>query len=1405
MALSVKKLPASKKLTVTNNVGGMQNTHNPQQAAPVKYVQPAAPAKTVQPAATRKTYQPAATGRVVQPAVTAAQVAAAAETVRQAAEVQAARVREARRVQVQGDVNTRIASNAAKLSLSVRSAPATGSLKVSNKWSSPRIKVPQLTDEQQEFERIRAEARKSAEKAVDYLKSDGGVNGFWGRLGDKLTFGTDRRAGDARKYAEDRAKYIEETQIKKYQDKLDEHNNLEARLKSDFEAKRLTIKSDAELQRLADDYNVQLTNSLKAVNYMAAATTGTLEGYGIKAQEKLKSAPAKAARWFNTNVLQMQTPLLKYTLGAGSENIPSLFTLPSRLVNTVGNLNTKDRTINQYGGESMNRVNSSKNAWQASFNQRNMNIKPVIDRPYDRKTAEAEFKKSSQYIMETKYGSWDKKSDSEKEKLIRKHWDFLNKQRRDANSMQEFGADPVNFIPILGQIKHAGVVGKLDDIGRASRATSWAFKAADKISDAKKALGIKVSQNKFVQWAGKEYKTAEQQLSEAIESAKTTQKSAQSTFLPKINAINKKLRTGEKLDVSVLDDLATLTDSEAKMLQRMHGGKLTARDRLMLAGKNMAPVRAKLETLSARWDEFVEQMRLADNVSTTRFGRGKRTYSPRTVWFSRKGKSLDDYNFRLKKKNFAPQSAADFQQGAIDRYFKSDLDNAFAKKQTTKQAKLAAEKADLLKQYDDMVLPQRNAVEAAYNRTRSPWNKVKRAVKAPTRFWKHSVLGRPAWTANNAIHNTIVGAIATNGGSLVEQAKMVNPRYWRKAMDEARSIAGSDIGKEFPKSPSRNPVSWALNKWYGANTGVEDWSRVATYRSLKKKGFNSDRALNETNKYLFNYTTKNWERPLKTIFPFWSWNKNISKAAIRMPYDKPLAAGAYNRLDRHTTEKFRQEFEQMVPALLEQGYTEEEIETMKAEAEKFYGGKLMTGRDKNGNPQFMNTPFNAFSKDGLARFGANPFLAALGEFANSTDSWGTTVKASESNLWRRLSSKFPQYELGRQWIKSKRVDKGLDRPTEKYIGEAGSDGYGLTKEKQGFDKSKPNYVESMDPRKKLGQNALAFLGVPRSLTFDKPTFIDRKKLQKIKTEYFATDWESMEFEDRIKQQQALFDKFGITADHFYKSELAKYDTEHTKSIKAQKEEARLLNGALFAEYGRQPIGTRKVWATQKLRELQKSDYFKNNPFLESFDWLKPSMIESADKTVAYHKAKASGDWRAYNAQFGKKAPTAKALAWQEATRTGDWTKYRKAHGVKETAKSRAFKKATTSGDWTKYREEFGTKSSPYQVDGKYFKSAESMARYQEGKFWEKYASAGKEARKQLLADNPKYNQRADWTNEQWDTWKKEKRAAERGRLASWSTASVSINKFIAENAKSSATFNRKREGGKRTKKISWLR
>ncbi|WP_299376754.1 hypothetical protein [uncultured Kiloniella sp.] len=1339
----------------------VQRTGNPQKTAPRSSFQ-----KTVNPQA-----QSSAQRAAVQRAATQAQIQRAAVAAKAAAQKEVARRKEALRQKVQGGLDSKVVANKEKLGLSVKNYKENLNIRVGADYAPTKLNVPEWTDADR-YKSIMDEWEDKAKKEIDNYSTDVS-SGLFGKGWDKISFGSDRRKSSARSKAQERAEHLSTIGVAEYGQMIDHHNILIARLEAEFKKQQKNL-NPTQLNTLAAEYDKQIKASLDKLTYKGAATEGRMKGYGIKAEEELSSLTGKILSGFGKGIEAAgRNPIFKYTLGEGSESKPSLVTAPARLYNFVGNLNTKDRDIYRSGGGSDKRTETGKTAWQATFNQRNANIKPYIDKEFDKAAAFKLLEKgrtSSGYSFSPEQSRLVSKfkasnDDTEKTELAKEYWDIMNKNKRFENSAQEFASDPLSVLAVTkgatAAAKSTSLYKRASDVAKKSKVFSWSQKASTKIKYVKNT----VAENKTVKKLFSEYKSPEEQLQEAITAAKKTQGASQDAIIARINQINKKLVGKEKLDISVFDDLAKLTDDEARVLQRTVAGKLSRRDALRLIGKNKAFTRESLTDLAKKWEDFSEKLKLADNIGNTRVGKGKAFYSPYTKWIRDKADDLDGYNFRKKKRRINPnQSAEDLKQGAIDRYFKSDLDSKFAKSSNYKKSRLVKERDELLKRYDDSVLPARKKAQKAYDRTQSKTNKIRKIVSSPTRLWKKSVLKyRPAWTVNNTIYNAQAGVLSGGSGYVKEQAKMLRRGYAKKSLAKVPANVRTNLAKEIGGKSK-------LDKFYAA---VENNPRTAAYNALIKKGFKPEAALKRVDKYFFNYKIRNIERPVKAMIPFYAFQKNLAKASLTMPFDTPIMAKLYNGIDKYQKNDFKKQFDKMIPELKEYGYTEEDIEIFRAENAKYFEGRLRVG-DK-----YYTTPFNAFSEKGLSGLGPNPYIAAASEYAASKDSFGRKIKGKDSTFLTRLRTKFPQADMGYEAYKAALVDKGIDRPATNYIGKAGSEGYGLTKTKQGYDETKPNYTRSLDPRAKTDQDLAAFFGKPRGLQFDTEGFKKTKKLAKVVETYFSNSerWKDLPYPTAEKERQAIFKKFGVTPDEFYKGLLSKYDSEQTVRIKKQKETAREKNKALYDEYAKQPKGTKGQWATKKLDELNAAGYFDNNPFLKGFDWINSDTYSSAEK----------------------------ARTVQAALKSGDWSAFRKKYGSKTSAKALAYRKAKASGDWSAYTKKFGSnykrKESPYKFEGKHFKTAASMEKYKTGQFWRKYGDATPEVRKQLLAENPEYNQRKDWTQKQWDEWKTQKKASQRVAVKGYSRSAAAYKRNLERTNRDAERFKNLREYKRGRKKV----
>jgi hypothetical protein len=1216
-------------------------------------------------------------------------------------------------------------------------------------------------------QRAKDEFKKRARKIIDDTKKGGGGN-WLQQTFDKVTFGGTRRAMDARGLAEKFGQETSTTQTKRYEDSTKTFLSEQARRSQQINAAK--FGSWDEYNKAVDEYKKWEADEIDKLRFAAGAITGTLEGFNEKSKESIDNLPGKVGNWIQKNIVDgpigsITGNLWKYTLGSGDENLPSLVTAPSRAVNFLGNTINPGGTKNMHDGKTVEGIEKGKNSWTQTLNQRNFNMEQP--KKYSDKDFEAWYKTRnlSQWTADIKAG---RIKESDVKKKFQDLYKAQTENDKSANWGVEFLADPLS---LLGAPTKA--------LSKSSKVTNFVSKAIKPIADSKFIQGTSkiidsVKNTKAATWLTSEAKSPQQKYIEAVQNADKVTSQAQGKFLPKIREANEIAMKERgilkgKFDDSILEDFRMMAetgdDEAARWLQEMKNGDFSNKAKLKnwtrAGGVGSNPRLTNLKAVADKWSEFAEQMREGDKMSRmqTRFGKGKENsfYSPRTSYVD-----PEKYDFRKFKKNHKPQSAEALYRGMVDRYFKSDVIDHWGDTQKGKVTKADSRVRSMLDEYDSVTGGAAGEVDKAFSKTRTPYGRIRGLTDkyGPTALWKKSVLKyRPAWYVNNFLYNTQGAMLAGGPKAFVEQTRLMRPKNYRKAMaempEEIKTKVASEIGN---------------GKIAKFGNATENISRMGAFRALKSKGMSDKDALKRVNSYLFDYTTKNYERPIKAVLPFYSFQKGLAKAAVKMPFDRPLAAKGYNTVDRQQKTQFEEQFAGVRPKLKEYGYSDAEIEEIYKSESKRYMGRLKIG-DK-----YYNTPWNAFSeKGGFSGAGVSPWLSSAAEASSAKDHFGRDLIGGDGDFLSRIIDKFPIGGFART------TDKILNKDrTESWIGLEGSEGYGMTKQAQGYDPSKTNYKRSLDPGANFLQDLGAFFGMPRGVEFNADKLIDEKKLRKLKDEYFAVDWKSLDFPTQEAKRNEMFKKFGVTSDSFFKGELSKYDTPTAKFIKNMKEDAFNKSKKLFDEYGRQPEGTRNVWATQKLKELVDSNYFASNPFLKTFDWTNPDTIAKAYKKLDYDAAKKSGDWSAYQKKHGK---TVKQVDYESAKKTGDWSAYTKKYG--KTAKMLAIDKAVASGDWTEYANVYGVtrKETPYKFEGKFFKSKESMDRYIEGQFWAKYTEMDKVQRKEYLKANPQFNKRADWSSAQWDEWKLASKAEQKSKAMASSTFSDLFIKNLSQNNK----------------------
>ena len=1257
-----------------------------------------------------------------------------------------------------------------------------------------------------EFDRIKAEYRNSALK----ISQDSEKNqDIWGKLtGGFTTINSSKERsqkaqGDLQKSIDDY-----ESKVKTYNDELVK--------------KQQYLKDLANTAQSQEEYNTAVTEAQKwledqvsGLNYQSAAIQGLSEGYGKYMDAPNNSGIGQFFQAYNDKnpVSTAARWLFDHTLGSGDENLPSLTTFIGRVINTVGNTVDSGRQRNKYDGSSEKGLNG-KNPWQASWNQRNFNIGNTSNSWNTESVKESDYKDSitlyKQQPKATKTMIWYKDKLPTKAQWLSEKLDngktrqeqYYDEGSAGLKSKKEFADLTSNVVEFLadptvwltGAPKMASSVpswiskAKTAISGtsafskiKGSKIVSGIIKAGDKLSDSKLGQAAK--------WLGKEVETPKERFARLGQEYTKTQLAAQSKFMPKVVSLYDKIKNN-KLDYSVFEDVAKLTDDEAAILQRMTGlNTFAARDKMAMwagqIGKNKLTAKAQIQKLidiQTRAQGNARLMKSVDNVASNRFDNKYWANS----WVNPASKTGDKYSFKMfRKGKVGIQSAEQLKSSMVERYFQSavdDVGNKSGKIVTQSQNQIKK----LLAEYSSATAKSGDELATAFAKTKtvgdwlkskvSSWrdtnkynkyiktitdNPVKtsvhmvdpksvskavlpktekltaqmwlnsgaKALGVPMKIWKTSVLAlRPAWYVNNAAYNATAGFLTAGLDYLPESIKMMKRGALKAARKEAPDVV-SKIGKYLDNgSPLWKPAS-----------ALEDANRLAAYKALINKGLSKDEALKRVNKYFFSYSTKNWERPLKTLMPFWAWNKGLAGAAVRMPADSPLAARAITYNDRNN---------------------KSEVSKLPKDMQKYYADKQFLGNDKDGNPRFSNTPFNPFTSGSFSSVSKNPWLSALGELSTQKDYYGNPL--DEKSISAAFLNKFPQVPLAKQTLRAWQQNHGDLNATIKYLGTVGSDGYAMTKERTGLDPKATNYAPKLDANNKLKENWLAYLGMPRGATFDKAKYAKEESLTKLNADYFKHDWvkEYPDYKERVAAQEKLASDSGFNLEKdLYNGYWAKNDSQLTKELKAKKDIARKYLNDFWTEYGNLPQdGNRNIWVKNKMKEIVDSKVILGNPFIADGlpKWFDPTSRDKAVSKEFWNKywVASQSERRqllADNPQYAKSyAPSQKSIDYKSAVASGDWTAYRGKYGG--SAKSTAYLKAKETGDWSGYRKEFG--SNP---DSTKTKAAS---------FWSDYFTKSSKERKQLLADNPEYNKfkdQAPKSKEEWDLIKAEKKAKDIAR------------------------------------------
>lgn len=700
----------------------------------------------------------------------------------------------------------------------------------------------------------------------------------------------------------------------------------------------------------------------------------------------------------------------------------------------------------------------------------------------------------------------------------------------------------------------------------------------------------------------------------------------------------------------------------------------------------------------------------------------------------------------------------------------------------TKQGRWLADNADT---YKDAIAKSSQALDWRKQGYKAKWfNKVNEKSMhhkfSPMRAWTKAVLPlNPSWYTNN-LGTNIPSAISAGGIDTIPELLKLLRKKGRNFDDLPEELI------DMLGSMKQYSGGGKLGKF--ASSATDDPFRIATYRSLRKKGMPEKQAIREMVDWFPDYKIKNWERPIKAVAPFYKWQEHLMKLSVKMPFKRPRSAkfysGMHDQLFRRPQEKLPDQ---------EQTYIDPDTgQETTFNPKDAYKGKMSIGNDKDGNPRFINAPFWFMNPEAMTDFGINPFLSTAMDAYSSQDKWGNSN--ANRNMLQLLAEKFPQYNLGNKYLNRN------NHRTEQWFSQTGK-----SKWKQGADQSLPNYDEKLDAGRDYSRQWKSFLGVPKTATFKKDEFDKKFRLSKFNKDFFGVDWdkrleelikkngdEYKAFEDpqnpyniRRAEQEALAKKYGFD----YQKDIiddywSKYDTKTTARTKRAKEEAGQWTGDFWEDYLKQPAGSKTSASKRRPYLIDKyKQWAKDNTFAENGYRRIPKFTKYDDKGNKTEQKEIRNPFVLKREEAESRARRAvgqakyrRYLEYQKAKKSGDWSWFgnsKRTFGTRKQSPYRydgkffksqesmdkyrryaEYQKAEKSGDWSFFNKfpSKKRKSSPYQYEGKYFKSQETMDKYVEGQFWrDYYALDNLEDKQALLQKFPQFKQfDTPKTQEEWD-------------------------------------------------------
>lgn len=1063
---------------------------------------------------------------------------------------------------------------------------------------------------------------------------------------------------------------------------------------------------------------------------------------------------------FINKVKKTSTAPLNFAFGA--------LDVPRRIVNTGRNMIWSKREATYYDGSRKKLdIKSPRQAWNASRDQNVINTyKP---KKFNRDDYAKRFPKKKWEATNNPNARWitggKKVGKQSYDQYLKSQYKLENKRKIGESKARDLLADPLNF--------GGGITKKI--VSKVPYAEGF-IKGAKNVSNLKTAKSVKwLAQTKpgrAVKWLGSEVKSPKSvRRAEAIADIRQKSNQISNAYQLKLKKLADNAGKTSKINYKVFDDIKGLSDAEASILQRMNGGKLSRTDRLMLAGERNKPARAKLESIAKEWKRTSDLLAMSDKITApkSRFFGKKKIYFADTRSFNKSG-DMGSYNFYKKRKRGGIQSAQDLHTSQVDRLMASNYDLWAGKANKSNKALHEGDIKKLQSNYNKSKEKLWATLDKNTDLRMTKLDKVREGASklSPMRLWKKSVLKyNPAWHVNNALWNTPASLAAGGKGTAKTYGKIF------KGMVKERTFT-PQILKDLPSEIVQQGI---MGK--GMASKIEGTARGASYKTLIDKGFTPKQAEKRVNDWLFDYTTKNYERPIKAVLPFYNWNKGLAKLALKMPFKYPRQAAKFGATNRYLASQ-----QADLP-------NDQEVKDPITGETKTYSPKTnMKGKFRiPGTNHWRNLPFYPLDGDQVT---VNPFLQGFNDFKSGKDIFGRDT--TQSSIVGKISKFIPQADVASKQYKRLEAKFNPAKFKKNWIAETGT-----SKSGQGIDKSKTNYMKSLDPRDEANSSLASFFGIPRGTDFDPKLNKFKNNMYQFQKKFFATDWDAIDdYSERTKQQEAMAKSHGFDMPFVYKY-WSRYDTDFSKAQKAQKDEARKIESEYWTKYHSLPKGVkgkslsqRAKYSQDKLTELLRSGKLSENRFV-----LKGKLRQMISKLPEDKAIRAGKEARISAGKAKYARGMAKKADYDYAKRTGDWSRWRSKYGDTRSAKSKFWQSYWGEPDLAKRREMM-------RANPQYSKRTITQSdpkKVEEARFWSRYASVPKAEKAQLLRENPQYATRNDWTDEQWDIWKKQKREAQLAKLKARSGGNYDA--FLKTNTGFANEYLTRRGRSRASVKVKW--